>query len=78
MTDYQISLLNSDAHTVNSLDARYADNQEALGLAQRMLDGRGHADVWTGTRCSGQVPMASDADIKALGQSWASQPLSRA
>ena len=78
MTDYQTSLLNSDRHTVNSLDARCADNQEALGFARRMLDGGGHADVWTGTRCIGQVPEASGADIKVLGQSWASQPLSRA
>ena len=75
MTDYQISLLSSGGHTVSSLDARRADDREAHGLAQRMLDGRGHADVWTGARRVGQV---SGADGEAFGQSWASQPLSRA
>lgn len=78
MTDCQISLLNSGKHTVSSLDARFDDNPEALGLAQRTLDGRGHADVWTGARRVGQVTEALGADVKAVGQPWASQPFKQA
>ena len=78
MTDYRISLLNSDGHTVNSLNARCADELEDLGLAQRMVGGSGHADVWTGARRVGRMSGASGADIKALGQPWAFQPSSRA
>ena len=78
MTDYQISLLSSGGHTISSLDKRYADNRGALGLAHRMLDGRGHADLWTSTRRVGQVTEVSGADVKAVGQLWALQPLGRA
>ena len=78
MTDYRIDLLNSGKHAVGSLNARCADNQEALGLAEWMLDGRRRADVWTGTRRIGRISEASDADIKAFGQPWASQPFKRA
>ena len=78
MTHYQISLLNIGGHSIGSLNAKCVNDREALGLAQRMLNGRGHADVWAGTRRVGQVTEASDADIKALGQPWASQPISRA
>ena len=78
MTDYQISLLNKGGHAVSSRDARCVYAREALGLAQRTLNGRSHADVWAGTRRVGQVTEASGADIKALGQPWTSQPRIRA
>ena len=78
MTDYQISLLNSGGHTVGSLNTRCANDREALGLAQWMLNGRGHADVWTGTRRVVRMSKASGARNKAFGQPWASQPAKRA
>ena len=78
MTDYQTSLPSSGGATVSSLDARCAETRETLGLAQRMHDCRGYADVWTGTRRVGQVSEASGADIKAVGEPWASQPVKQA
>ncbi len=78
MADYQINLLDSTGPTVSNLRARCADHPEALGLAQRMLDGRGHADVWAGTKRVSQLLEASGADVEAPGQSWASQPFDRA
>ena len=78
MTDYQISLLSSGGRALSSLNARYADGRKSLGLAQWMLDGGSHADVWAETRRVGQVTEASGADIKVLGQPWASQPFKRA
>ncbi len=78
MANYQINLLGAVGHSVSSLDARCANDPEALGLAQRMLDGRGHACVWAGTRCVGEVSEASGADVEALGQLWASQPADQA
>jgi hypothetical protein len=78
MANYQISLLGSAGHTVSSLNARCANDPEALGLAHRMLDGRGHPCVWTGARCVGEVSEASGAHVEALGQLWASQPANQA
>ena len=78
MTDYQISLPSSGGATVSSLDARCADAWEALGLAQRMHACRGHSDAWTGARRVGQVSEATGAEVEAVGQPWALQPVKRA
>ena len=78
MTDNQISLLDGAGHTASTSNAKCVDDREALGLAQHMVGGRSHADVWAGTRRVGPVTEASGADIKALGQPWASQPAKRA
>ena len=78
MTDYQINLLDGAGHTASTSNAKCVDDREALGLAQRMVGGRGRADVWAGARRVGQVSKTSGADVEALGQPWASQPFKRA
>lgn len=78
MTDYQINLLDCAGHTASASSTKCADDREALGLAQRMVGGRERADVWAGARRVGRMSGASGADIKALGQPWASQPFTRA
>ena len=78
VADYQIDLLDDDGHTVSTFITKRADGREALGLAQRMVGGRGQADVWAGARSLGQVSGASGTDVKVLGQLWASQPSKRA
>lgn len=78
MTDYQISLLDGDGHIASTSDAKCADDREALGLAQRVVGGKGQADVWAGARRVGRITGASGADIKALGLPWASRPSERA
>ncbi len=78
MTDYQINLLDCAGHTASTLNAKCVDDREALGLAQRMVGGRGRADVWAGARRVGRMSEASGADVDAVGQPWASQPFKRA
>ena len=78
MSDYKINLLDSAGPTVSSLDPACDDDRKSFHLGQCMPDGGGHADIWTGVWCVGDVPEACGTDVEALGPPWASQPFNRA
>ena len=78
MADCQTNLLGGDGPAASTSSAKCADDREAPGLAQWMICGGGEADTWAGAKRVSRTSGALGADVKALGQPWASQPSGRA
>ncbi len=55
MNDYRIYHIDATGSIVEGLDARCESDELACEMARRLLGVRVRAEIWSGTRCVGQV-----------------------